>query len=95
VALQYEGDFARATEPFPARCWRTTPPHHRAPHRSRLLPDPRLGQLDDGIAYLRAVVPGAHNYGSALWRNADQRRARAILAQAQRPPQSAWGSTKP
>jgi tetratricopeptide (TPR) repeat protein len=65
VALQYEGDFARAAERF-RRVLTHNPAHHRA--RMNLgycLIE--LGQLDDGIACLRAAVQAApHNYGSAL-----------------------------
>ncbi|HKD31453.1 MAG TPA: tetratricopeptide repeat protein [Xanthobacteraceae bacterium] len=65
VALQYEGDFARAAERF-RRVLAHDPGHHRA--RMNLgycLIE--LGQVDDGIACLRAAVETApHNYGSAL-----------------------------
>jgi len=65
VALQYEGDFARAADRF-QRVLALNPAHHRA--RMNLgycLIE--LGQLDDGIACLRAAVEAApHNYGSAL-----------------------------
>ena len=65
VALQYEGDFARAAERF-RRVLAHDPAHHRA--RMNLgycLIE--LGQLDDGIACLRAAVEAApHNYGNAL-----------------------------
>jgi tetratricopeptide (TPR) repeat protein len=65
VALQYEGDFARAAERF-RRVLALNPAHHRA--RMNLgycLIE--LGQVDDGIACLRAAVEAApHNYGSAL-----------------------------
>jgi tetratricopeptide (TPR) repeat protein len=65
IALQYEGDFARAAERF-RRVLAHDPGHHRA--RMNLgycLIE--LGQLDDGIACLRAAVQAApHNYGSAL-----------------------------
>ena len=65
IALQYEGDFARAAERF-RRVLARDPEHHRA--RMNLgycLIE--LGQLDEGIACLRAVVQAApHNYGSAL-----------------------------
>ena len=65
VALQYEGNFARAAERF-RRVLEREPGHHRA--RMNLgycLIE--LGQLDDGIACLRAAVQAApHNYGSAL-----------------------------
>jgi tetratricopeptide (TPR) repeat protein len=65
VALQYEGDFTRAAERF-RRVLAHEPAHHRA--RMNLgycLIE--LGQLDEGIACLRAAVQAApHNYGSAL-----------------------------
>jgi tetratricopeptide (TPR) repeat protein len=65
VALQYEGDFARAAERF-----RRVLAHDPAHHRARLNLGYcliELGQLDDGIACLRAAVQVApHNYGSAL-----------------------------
>jgi tetratricopeptide (TPR) repeat protein len=65
VALQYEGDFARAAERF-RRVLAHDPAHHRA--RMNLgycLIE--LGQLDDGIACLRAAVQATpHTYGSAL-----------------------------
>jgi len=65
IALQYEGDFARAAERF-RRVLARDPGHHRA--RMNLgycLIE--LGQLDEGIACLRAAVQAApHNYGSAL-----------------------------
>src|SRR5215831_6209069 len=65
VALQYEGDFARAAERF-RRVLAHDPRHHRA--RMNLgycLIE--LGQVDDGIACLRAAVEAVpHNYGSAL-----------------------------
>jgi tetratricopeptide (TPR) repeat protein len=65
VALQYEGDFARAAERF-RRVLAHDPAHHRA--RMNLgycLIE--LGQVDDGIACLRAAVEAApHHYGSAL-----------------------------
>jgi Flp pilus assembly protein TadD len=65
VALQYEGDFARAAERF-RRVLANDPGHHRA--RMNLgycLIE--LGQVDDGIACLRAAVKAApHNYGNAL-----------------------------
>jgi len=65
IALQYEGDFARAAERF-RRVLARDPWHHRA--RMNLgycLIE--LGQLDEGIACLRAAVQAApHNYGSAL-----------------------------
>jgi tetratricopeptide (TPR) repeat protein len=65
VALQYEGDFARAAERF-RRVLAHDPAHHRA--RMNLgycLIE--LGRLDDGIACLRAAVEAApHNYGTAL-----------------------------
>jgi tetratricopeptide (TPR) repeat protein len=65
IALQYEGDFARAAERF-RRVLARDPGHHRA--RMNLgycLIE--LGQLDEGIACLRAAVQAApHNYGCAL-----------------------------
>jgi tetratricopeptide (TPR) repeat protein len=65
VALQYEGDFARAAERF-RRVLAADPDHQRA--RMNLgycLME--LGKVDDGIACLRAVVEAApHNYGNAL-----------------------------
>jgi tetratricopeptide (TPR) repeat protein len=65
VALQYEGDFARAAERF-RRVLARDPGHQRA--RMNLgycLIE--LGQLDEGITCLRAAVQAApHNYGSAL-----------------------------
>jgi tetratricopeptide (TPR) repeat protein len=65
VALQYEGDFARAAERF-RRVLASDSGHHRA--RMNLgycLIE--LGQMDEGIACLRAAVQAApHNYGSAL-----------------------------
>jgi len=65
VALQYEGDFGRAAERF-RRVLAHDPGHHRA--RMNLgycLIE--LGQVDDGIACLRAAVEAVpHNYGSAL-----------------------------
>ena len=65
IALQYEGDFARAAERF-RRVLERDPVHHRA--RMNLgycLIE--LGQLDEGIACLRAAVQAAPaNYGSAL-----------------------------
>jgi tetratricopeptide (TPR) repeat protein len=65
IALQYEGDFARAAERF-RRVLARDPGHHRA--RMNLgycLIE--LGQLDDGVACLRAVVQAVpHNYGNAL-----------------------------
>jgi tetratricopeptide (TPR) repeat protein len=65
VALQYEGDFARAAERF-----RRVLAHDHAHHRARMNLGYcliELGQLDDGIACLRAAVEAApHNYGSAL-----------------------------
>jgi tetratricopeptide (TPR) repeat protein len=65
VALQYEGDFARAAERF-RRVLARDSGHHRA--RMNLgycLIE--LGQLDEGIACLRAAVQAApRNYGSAL-----------------------------
>jgi len=82
VALQYEGDFARAAERF-RRVLAHDPAHHRA--RMNLgycLIE--LGQLDDGIACLRAAVEAAPAQLRQRAENADKRRARAILAQAQR-----------
>jgi tetratricopeptide (TPR) repeat protein len=65
VALQYEGDFTRAAERF-RRALAGDPGHQRA--RMNLgycLIE--LGQMDDGIACLRAVVQASpQNYGSAL-----------------------------
>jgi len=65
IALQYEGDFARAAERF-RRVLAHDPGHHRA--RMNLgycLIE--LGQVDEGIACLRTAVQAApHNYGSAL-----------------------------
>jgi tetratricopeptide (TPR) repeat protein len=65
IALQYEGEFARAAERF--ECVLTRNPGH---HRARmnlghcLL---ELGKIDQGIACLRAVVQAApHVYGSVL-----------------------------
>ena len=65
IALQYEGDFARAAERF-RRVLTRDPGHHRARMNLGycLL---ELGQLDEGIACLRAAVQAApHSYGSAL-----------------------------
>jgi tetratricopeptide (TPR) repeat protein len=65
VALQYEGDFARAAERF-RRVLAGDPGHQRA--RMNLgycLIE--LGEVDEGIACLRAAVQAApHTYGSAL-----------------------------
>ena len=65
VALQYEGDFARAAERF-----RRVLAHHAGHHRARMNLGYcliELGQVDEGIACLRAAVEAApHNYGSAL-----------------------------
>jgi len=91
VALQYEGDFARAAERF-RRVLAHDPGHHRA--RMNLgycLIE--LGQLDDGIACLRAAVQAApHNYGSALRMLISAGRGDSGSSAA--PPQSAWGSTE-
>jgi tetratricopeptide (TPR) repeat protein len=65
IALQYEGEFARAAERF-RRVLARDPGHHRARMNLGycLL---ELGQVDDGIACLRATVQAApHLYGSAL-----------------------------
>lgn len=65
IALQYEGDFARAADRF-RRVLERDPAHHRA--RMNLgycLIE--LGQVEEGIACLRAAVEAApHNYGGAL-----------------------------
>jgi len=65
VALQYEGDFARAAERF-----RRVLAHDGHHHRARMNLGYcliELGQVDEGIACLRAAVEAApHNYGSAL-----------------------------
>jgi tetratricopeptide (TPR) repeat protein len=65
IALQYEGEFARAAERF-RRVLARDLGHNRA--RMNLgycLIE--LGQVDEGIACLRAAVQAApHNYGSAL-----------------------------
>jgi tetratricopeptide (TPR) repeat protein len=65
IALQYEGDFARAAERF-RRVLARDPGHHRAQmNLGYCLIE--LGQLDEGIAFLRAAVKAApHNYGNAL-----------------------------
>lgn len=65
IALQYEGDFARAAERF-RRVLARDPGHHRAQmNLGYCLIE--LGQLDEGIACLRAAVQAVpHNYGSAL-----------------------------
>jgi len=65
IALQYEGDFARAAERF-RRVLTHDPAHHRASmNLGYCLIE--LGQLDEGIACLRAAVQAApHNYGTAL-----------------------------
>src|SRR5260370_35556212 len=65
VALQYEGDFARAAERF-RRVLAADPAHPRARLNLGYCLIER-GELDDGIACLRAAVQAApHNYGSAL-----------------------------
>jgi len=65
IALQYDGDFARAAERF-RRVLTHDPAHHRASmNLGYCLIE--LGQLDEGIACLRAAVQAApHNYGTAL-----------------------------
>ena len=79
VALQYEGNFARAAERF-RRVLEREPGHHCA----RMNLGYCLMELgDEGIVSLRAAVQAApHNYGSAL--RMLTRRARTILAQGQR-----------
>jgi len=79
VALQYEGNFARAAERF-QRVLEREPGHHCA----RMNLGYCLMELgDEGIVSLRAAVQAApHNYGSAL--RMPTRRARTILLQAQR-----------
>jgi tetratricopeptide (TPR) repeat protein len=65
IALQYEGDFARAAERFKAVLARN-PGYHRARMNFGycLL---ELGRIDEGLACMRAVVQAAPNvYGSVL-----------------------------
>jgi tetratricopeptide (TPR) repeat protein len=65
IALQYEGEFARAAERF-RRVLASDPAHHRARVNLGLCLI-ELGQVDDGIACLRAAVQAApHLYGMAL-----------------------------
>jgi tetratricopeptide (TPR) repeat protein len=65
VALQYEGDFTRAAERF-RRVLAGDPGHPRA-HLNLGYCLIELGQVDEGIACLRAAVRAApQNYGSAL-----------------------------
>jgi tetratricopeptide (TPR) repeat protein len=65
IALQYEGEFARAAERF-RRVLASDPGHHRARMNLGLCLI-ELGQVDDGIACLRAAVQAApHLYGMAL-----------------------------
>jgi tetratricopeptide (TPR) repeat protein len=65
VALQYEGDFARAAERF-RRVLAADPAHPRARMNLGYCLIER-GELDEGIACLRAAVEAdPHNYGGAL-----------------------------
>ena len=65
IALQYEGEFARAAERF-RRILASDPAHHRARVNLGLCLI-ELGQVNDGIACLRATVQAApHFYGMAL-----------------------------
>jgi len=65
IALQYEGELARAAERF-RRVLASDPGHHRARMNLGLCLI-ELGQVDDGVACLRAAVRGAPQlYGMAL-----------------------------